>query len=123
MSSSSSARGGRQNLDELEGRMELGIELGEEMEEEEAHLSPVCRSKYPVHRNLFAMEPAVESVLMRGLSNFICMLCRHFGVPKHSGFAIFHSTQAYSFSESKATVLNRYLLKCSVLALPDKPLL
>ncbi|KAJ7378641.1 WD40 repeat protein [Desmophyllum pertusum] len=40
VSSSSSARGGRQTLDELDGRMELGIELGEEeLEEEEAHLS------------------------------------------------------------------------------------
>ena len=45
MSSSSSTTGGRQPLDELEGRMELGIELGEEMEEE-AHLSPAYRSKY-----------------------------------------------------------------------------
>lgn len=47
VSSSSSTRGGRQNLDELEGRMELGIELGEEIEEEEeAQLSPVYRSEY-----------------------------------------------------------------------------
>lgn len=44
VSSSSSTRGGRQNLDELEGRLELGIELGEEVEEEEAQLSPVCRN-------------------------------------------------------------------------------
>lgn len=44
VSSSSSTRGGRQNLDELEGRMELGIELGEEIEEEEAQLSPVYRN-------------------------------------------------------------------------------
>ena len=46
VSSSSSTRGGRQNLDELEGRMELEIELGEEIEEEEAQLSPVYRSEY-----------------------------------------------------------------------------
>ena len=45
VSSSGSGRGVRQTLDDLESRMELGIELGEEMEEEEAHLSPVCRSK------------------------------------------------------------------------------
>ncbi|XP_078352736.1 guanine nucleotide exchange factor subunit RIC1-like isoform X2 [Oculina patagonica] len=44
VSSSGSAGGGRQTLDELESRMELGIELGEEVEEEEAHLSPVCKS-------------------------------------------------------------------------------
>ena len=31
VSSSSSAAGGRQTLSELEGRMELGIELGEEV--------------------------------------------------------------------------------------------
>ena len=46
MSSSSSTAGGRQTTDELEGRMELGIELGEEMEEEEAHLYPAYRSMY-----------------------------------------------------------------------------
>ena len=45
VSSSGSARGGRQTLDELESRIELGIELGEEVDEEEAQLSPVCRSK------------------------------------------------------------------------------
>ena len=46
VSSSGSARGGRQTLDELESRIDLGIELGEEVdEEEEAHLSPVSRSK------------------------------------------------------------------------------
>ena len=44
VSSSSSAAGGRQTLNELEGRMELGIELGEEVEEE-AHLSPAYRSE------------------------------------------------------------------------------
>ena len=44
MSSSSSIAGGRQTLNELEGRMELGIELGEEVEEE-AHLSPAYRSE------------------------------------------------------------------------------
>lgn len=43
VSSSSSTAGGRQSLDELEGRMQLGIELGEEMEEE-AHLSPAYRN-------------------------------------------------------------------------------
>ena len=44
VSSSSSAAGGRQTLNELEGRMELGIELGEEVEEDE-HLSPAYRSE------------------------------------------------------------------------------
>ena len=44
VSSSSSTAGGRQTLNELEGRMELGIELGEEVEEE-AHLSPAYRSE------------------------------------------------------------------------------
>lgn len=46
ISSSNSTVGGRQALDELEGRLELGIELGEEMEEEEAHVSPAYRSEY-----------------------------------------------------------------------------
>ena len=45
MSSSNSTVGGRQPLDELEGRLELGVELGEEMEEEEAHVTPAYRSK------------------------------------------------------------------------------
>ena len=44
VSSLSSAAGGRQTLNELEGRMELGIELGEEVEGE-AHLSPAYRSE------------------------------------------------------------------------------
>ena len=44
VSSSSSTAGGRQTLNELEGRMELGIELGEEVEED-AHLSPAYRSE------------------------------------------------------------------------------
>ena len=44
VSSSSSAAGGRQTLNELEGRMKLGIELGEEVEEE-AHPSPAYRSE------------------------------------------------------------------------------
>lgn len=35
-------------MDELEGRMELEIELGEEIEEEEAHLYPAYRSKYGI---------------------------------------------------------------------------
>ena len=41
---SSSTAGGRQTLNELEGRMEQGIELGEEIEEE-AHLSPAYKSE------------------------------------------------------------------------------
>jgi len=47
ISSSNSTAGGRQTLDELEGRFELGIELGEEMEEEEAHVSPAYRNEDP----------------------------------------------------------------------------
>lgn len=45
VSSSNSTVGGRQPLDELEGRLELGVELGEEMEEEEAHVTPAYRNE------------------------------------------------------------------------------
>ena len=44
VSSSSSTAGGRQTLNELKGRMELGIELAEQVEEE-PHLSPAYRTE------------------------------------------------------------------------------
>ena len=68
VSSSSSAAGGRQTLNELEGRMELGIELGEEVEEE-AHLSPAYRSEsstesWIMSRTLLASQVIVMNCMV-----------------------------------------------------------